>query len=118
MKHIFYEDFGILLSDYKEATTREDKLIKHRLDSIVALYDACELKEREFADEITLEFSRIIALLKNQHRKEILELTEKYEEASIEGNAELKNQVHAMIWTNDIRLDTIKWVLEEEDMEI
>ena len=46
------------------------------------------------------------------------ELTEKYEEASIEGNAELKNQVHAMIWTNDIRLDTIKWVLEEEDMEI
>lgn len=80
MKHIFYEDFGILLSDYKEATTREDKLIKHRLDSIVALYDACELKEREFADEITLEFSRIIALLKNQHRKQIIELTEKIEE--------------------------------------
>ncbi len=43
------------------------------------------------------------------------ELTEKYEEASLEGNAEMKNQIHAMIWTNDIRLDTIKWVLEEDD---
>ena len=46
------------------------------------------------------------------------ELTEKYEEASIEGNVDLKNQIHAMIWTNDIRLDTLKWVLEEDDEEI
>ena len=46
------------------------------------------------------------------------ELNKRYEEASIEGNADLKNQLHAMIWTNDIRLDTIKWVLEEEDEEI
>ena len=46
------------------------------------------------------------------------ELNKRYEEASIEGNAELKNQIHAMIWTNDIRLDTIKWVLEEDDEEI
>ena len=83
MEHIFYEDFANLLSEYKEATTRENKLIKHRLDSIVALYDACEVKEREFADEITLEFSRIIALLKNQHRKEMLELTVKYEEMQL-----------------------------------
>ena len=79
MKHIFYEDFDNLLSEYKNATSREDKLIKHRLDSIVALYDACDLKEREFADEITLEFSRVIALLKNQYRKQIIELTEKLE---------------------------------------
>lgn len=77
MKHIFYADFDNLLSQYKNATSREDKLIKHRLDSIVALYDSCELKEREFVDEITLEFSRIITLLKNQHRKQIIELTEK-----------------------------------------
>ena len=46
------------------------------------------------------------------------ELTNRYEEASVEGNIELKNQIHAMIWTNDIRLDTIKWVLEEDDVEI
>ena len=30
----------------------------------------------------------------------------------------MKNQIHAMIWTNDIRLDTLKWVLEEDDEEI
>ena len=46
------------------------------------------------------------------------ELNEKYEGASLAGNAEMKNQIHAMIWTNDIRLDTLKWVLEEDDEEI
>ena len=46
------------------------------------------------------------------------ELNEKYEEASLAENAEMKNQIHAMIWTNDIRLDTLKWVLEEDDEEI
>ena len=46
------------------------------------------------------------------------ELNKKYEEASLEENVEMKNQTHAMIWTNDIRLDTIKWVLEKDDEEI
>ena len=46
------------------------------------------------------------------------ELTKKYEEASLAENVEMKNQIHAMIWTNDIRLDTIKWVLEEDNEEI
>lgn len=77
MKHIFYEDFYNLLSDYRNPVTREDKLIKHKLDSIVALYDNCTVEEREFADEITLEFSRIIALLKKQHKQEIFDLTQK-----------------------------------------
>ena len=40
MKHIFYADFDNLLGEYKEVTSKEDKLIKHRLDSIIALYDA------------------------------------------------------------------------------
>lgn len=46
------------------------------------------------------------------------ELNNKYEEASLEENMELKNQTHAMIWTNDIRLDTVKWVLEEDEIGI
>ena len=46
------------------------------------------------------------------------ELNEKYEEASAANDAMAKNQIHAMIWTNDIRLDTLKWVLEEEDVGI
>lgn len=98
MKHIFYEDFDNLLSEYKNATSREDKLIKHRLDSIVSLYDACDLKEREFADEITLEFSRIIALLKNQHRKQIIELTEKLEDIQL---GKVNNQYMTTSHLND-----------------
>ena len=80
MQHIFYVDFDNLLREYAEPVTREDKLIKHKLDSIVTLYDNCSVEEREFADEITLEFSRIIALLKNQHRQELMELSQKYQE--------------------------------------
>ena len=80
MDHIFYSDFANLLNEYKNPITREEKLIKHKLDSIVALYDNCSVEEREFADEITLEFSRIIALLKNSHRQEMLELTQECQE--------------------------------------
>lgn len=79
MDHIFYIDFDNLLKEYQNPTTREEKLIKHKLDSIVALYDSCSVEEREFADEITLEFSRIIALLKNQHRQELMEITQKHQ---------------------------------------
>jgi hypothetical protein len=80
MNHIFYSEFYSLLADYQNPETREDKLIKHKLDSIVALYDHCSVEEREFSDEIMLEFSRIIALLKNQHRKEVFDLSQKCEE--------------------------------------
>lgn len=80
MDHIFYADFLNLLSEYQNPQTREDRLIKNKLDSIVALYDNCSVEEREFADEITLEFSRIIALLKNQHRQEVMELSQKCQE--------------------------------------
>ena len=80
MDHIFYVDFSNLLREYREPSTREDKLIKHKLDAIVALYDSCSVEEREFADEITLEFSRIIALLKNRHRQEMMELSQKCRE--------------------------------------
>ena len=81
MEHIFYVDFDNLLNEYRDPITREDKLIKHKLDSIVALYDSCSVEEREFADEITLEFSRIIALLKNKHRQELMEISQKYQES-------------------------------------
>ena len=81
MEHIFYVDFYNLIREYAEPVTREDKLIKHKLDSIVALYDNCGVEEKQFADEITLEFSRIIALLKNQHRQELMELSQKYQKS-------------------------------------
>ncbi len=80
MGHIFYADFDNLLSEYRDPITREDRLIKHKLDSILALYDSCSIEEREFADEITLEFSRIIAILKNQHRQELTEIKQKHQQ--------------------------------------
>ena len=75
MGHIFYVDFDNLLNEYRDPSTREDKLIKHKLDSIVALYDCCSVEEREFADEIALEFSRIIAILKNQYHSTEIEIS-------------------------------------------
>ena len=85
MDHVFYIDFWNLLREYAEPVTDEDKLIKHKLDSIVALYDSCNVEERKFADEITFEFSRIIALLKNQHRQEIMKLSQQYRELGAGG---------------------------------
>ena len=70
-------------------------------------------------DSITKEDYHLLLTLLNPIAPHITEeLNEKYEEASLAGNAEMKNQIHAMIWTNDIRLDTLKWVLEEDDEEI
>lgn len=73
MNHILIEELYNLVSEYKGAETRADRLIKRRLDAIVNCYDECTLEEREFADEITVEFCRLISLLKEQHKKELEE---------------------------------------------
>jgi hypothetical protein len=76
-KHIYYADFGSLLCDYNEPKTNEEKLIKNKLNAIVDIIENCAEGEALFADEITLQFSHIISLIKNQHQKELLELTQK-----------------------------------------
>ena len=43
------------------------------------------------------------------------ELNEKYAIASANQEVMEKSQLHAMIWTNDIRLDTLKWILEDTE---
>ena len=102
-----------ILND-KIAGLRAEEDLSNELKVILA---GSELQSIMLTSTLVSSESQVRDLLeKFEERAE--ELTQKYEEASIEGNAELKNQVHAMIWTNDIRLDTIKWVLEEEDMEI
>lgn len=79
MKDVFYEDFSKVLLEYKTPVSREEKLIKHKLESVVSLYDNCSLEEREFADEIMLECARIIMLLNNKHKKEVLALERRYD---------------------------------------
>lgn len=46
------------------------------------------------------------------------DLNEQYATVSAENKIAEKSQLQAMIWTNDIRLDTLKWVLEEKEEEI
>ena len=79
MQHIYYSDFAELLSEYNEPKTKEEKLIKTKLNAIVDIIENCIEGEGLFADEITLNFSHIIALIKNQYQKEIIELTQRCE---------------------------------------
>ena len=41
-----------------------------------------------------------------------------YQNAHKYNQIQKKNELHAMIWTNDIRVDTYKWVLDEEETDI
>ena len=75
MSIILLEELDKLVNEYKNATTRTDRLIKRRLDAIVNCYEECSVEEREFADEITIEFCRLISIMKEQHQKELVELS-------------------------------------------
>ena len=100
-----------VLNDKIAGLRAEEDNLTNELKVILA---GSELQSIMLTSTLVSSESQVRDLLeKFEQRAE--ELTEKYEEASLEGNAEMKNQIHAMIWTNDIRLDTIKWVLEEYD---
>ena len=88
MSHIYYSDFADLLSEYREPKTSEEKIIKAKLNAIVDIIENCIEGEGLFADEITLNFSHIVALIKNKYQKELLELTQKYETLQQMGNAQ------------------------------
>ena len=66
---MYVREFENLLAEYRHATDREDRLIKRRLEAIAACYAECAPAEREFADEITVEFCRLIDLLKKQQKE-------------------------------------------------
>ncbi len=71
---ILLEELDKLVNEYKNATTRTDRLIKRRLEAIVNCYEECTLEEREFADDITIEFCRLISIIKEQHQKELSDI--------------------------------------------
>ncbi len=100
-----------VLNDKIAGLRAEEDNLTNELKVILA---GSELQSIMLTSTLVSSESQVRNLLeKFEQRAE--ELTEKYEEASIAGNTEMKNQIHAMIWTNDIRLDTIKWVLEEDE---
>ena len=117
-----------LIGDYKMRTKEEmGEKIEKLNDITVALRaeeDNLSNEQKVILAGSELQSIMLTSLLINteEQTRELLEkferraeeLDAKYVEASEANNAELKARIHGMIWTNDIRLDTIKWVLEVE----
>ena len=117
-----------LIGDYKMRTKEEmGEKIEKLNDIIVALRaeeDNLSNEQKVILAGSELQSIMLTSLLVNteEQTRKLLEkferraeeLDAKYVEASEANNAELKARIHGMIWTNDIRLDTIKWVLEVE----
>jgi hypothetical protein len=117
-----------IIGDYKMRTKEEmEEKIEKLNDITVALRaeeDNLSNEQKVILAGSELQSIMLTSLLINteEQTRELLEkferraeeLDAKYVEASEANNAELKARIHGMIWTNDIRLDTIKWVLEVE----
>ena len=117
-----------LIGDYKMRTKEEmGEKIEKLNDITVALRaeeDNLSNEQKVILAGSELQSIMLTSLLVNteEQTRELLEkferraeeLDAKYVEASEANNAELKARIHGMIWTNDIRLDTIKCVLEVE----
>ena len=117
-----------VIGDYKMRTKEEmEEKIEKLNDITVALRaeeDNLSNEQKVILAGSELQSIMLTSLLINteEQTRELLEkferraeeLDAKYVEASEANNAELKARIHGMIWTNDIRLDTIKWVLEVE----
>ena len=103
-----------VLNDKIAGLRAEEKDLTNELKVILA---GSELQSIMLTSTLVSSESQVRDLLEKFEQRAD-ELTKKYEEASLAENVEMKNQIHAMIWTNDIRLDTIKWVLEEDNEEI
>ena len=63
-------ELELLIQEYRNAATNEEKLIRRKLEAIASLCADCKNDEFVFANEITVEFCRLIRLLKEQHAKE------------------------------------------------
>lgn len=122
----------MLIGDYKMKTKEE---IGEKIEKLNDLIAGLRAEEDNLSNEqkvilagSELQSIMLTSMLVNSEEqiRDLLEkferraeeLDEKYVEACEENNSELKAQLHGMVWTNDIRLDTIKWVLEEDMEEI
>lgn len=121
----------MIIGDYKMKTKEE---IGEKIEKLNDLIAGLRAEEGNLSNEqkvilagSELQSIMLTSLLVNSEaqirdllekfEKRAEELDAKYIEASESNNAEMKAQIHGMVWTNDIRLDTIKWVLEE-DLEV
>ncbi len=114
--------------------TREE--IQEKIDNLNFKIESIKnLDPEEISNElkVTLAGTELQAILltsviddDEEHVRALLEryeargekLIKDYEEASKYNQIEKKKRIHPMIWTNDTRVDTYKWVLNEEDTDI
>lgn len=82
MRYLLPEELRDLNKEYQNAEAREERLIRLKLNEIVACYNEFGAEEREFADEITKKFCEIIGILKQQHTAECRAMLDKYEQAA------------------------------------
>lgn len=109
--------------------------ITKKIDDLYNTVEGIKAEEDTISNELKVVLAgselQLLVLQKtlNQNEEELKELVEKFKKraedlnekyaiASKNEKTDEKRQLHAMIWTNDIRLDTLKWVLEEKEDEI
>lgn len=93
---------------------KEEEAVSNELKVVLA---GSELQLITLQSTMNVGEEKIRALVEKFEERS-RELQEKYAEASLNENIEEKRKLQAMIWTNDIRLDTLKWILEEDIEEI
>lgn len=64
-------ELGRLLAEYENASSKEDVIIKMKLDNILSIYKNCDKDEAVFTNEIINEFCRLITILKEQQKRHI-----------------------------------------------
>ena len=114
--------------------TREE--IQEKIDKLnerIRAIKALDLEEITNEEKVVLAGSELEAILltsvldndeetvrgllkRYADRGEILDRD--YQKAHKYNQIQKKNELHAMSWTNDIRVDTYKWVLDEEETDI
>lgn len=89
MRKIVTQQFENLYKEYQEATSRDDRKIRCKLEEIIACHKACDLEEREFSEDIIDKFCEMIAVMKSQYEQELANIREGEEESFLEPGCNL-----------------------------
>ncbi|MCQ2978069.1 MAG: hypothetical protein MJ232_08650 [archaeon] len=98
----------------KGIKAEEEKNISNELKVVLA---GSELQLITLQSTVNVKEEKIRSLVK-KFEDRAAELQLNYENASLNEDLVEKRKLQAMIWTNDIRLDTLKWILEEQNEEL
>ena len=94
-----------------EGIKAEKDTISNELKVVLA---GSELQLITLQSTINVKEEKIRSLVR-KFEDRAAELQLNYENASLNEDLVEKRKLQAMIWTNDIRLDTLKWILEDTE---